>query len=46
VLQRINRLPTASDLRRIAKLIALVAGVFGIVGIHRFWIISRRATPG
>jgi len=36
VLQQINRLPTASDLWRIAMLIALIGGVLCIVGSHRF----------
>jgi hypothetical protein len=37
LIQRINHMPTASDLCRAAVLIALVAAVLGIVGIEAFW---------
>jgi polyferredoxin len=37
LMQRVNGLPTASDLWRIATLIGLIGGVVGIVGIEWLW---------
>jgi hypothetical protein len=37
LMQRINALPTASDLWRAAMLIAFLAAVLGIVGIEALW---------
>jgi hypothetical protein len=37
LMQRVNSLPSASDLWRAITLIELVAGVLGIVGIEAWW---------
>ena len=37
LMQRVNTLPTASDLWRLASLIGLIGGVLGIVGIEWLW---------
>jgi len=37
LMQQINRLPAASDVWRVATLVALVATVLGIAGIEAFW---------
>jgi hypothetical protein len=37
LMQRVNALPTASDLWRLASLIGLIGGVVGIVGIEWLW---------
>jgi hypothetical protein len=37
LMRRVNQLPTASDLWRIAMLTALIGGVLGIMGLRSFW---------
>lgn len=37
LMERISRLPTASDLWRAAVLIGLIGAVLGIVGIEALW---------
>jgi polyferredoxin len=37
LMQRVNALPTASDLWRVASLIGLIGSVVGIVGIEWLW---------
>jgi hypothetical protein len=46
LMQWVTSLPTASDLWRIAMLIALIGGVLGIVGLKNFWAYFPPWGPG
>jgi hypothetical protein len=37
LMRRVNQLPTASDLWRVATLFALIGGLLSIVGVEAFW---------